>query len=225
VKAVALAVVASTLWRSGGSEGWRCFAGHAVARRTPGLGRWAGAAGSGRAVEVSDESDMLNQLREWKRAKKDGAKPPASSPKPAQQEPAPVSVSEGSVSSSPAPKAPAEPMAQPAPAPVSKSVSANDAIAELLAMGQQKADPTKLSPQQLVAVFFTFFVGWRERHDVAGDIELTQRQKQTVVLIIRGALSTIRAANEFWPSVCAELGSSRDPEMRELMFALTGFNH
>jgi len=99
---------------------------------------------------------------------------------------------------------------------------ANDAIEELMRRGQKNADPASMTPQQLIMVFFSFFAGWRERNGIPGQVELSDKQKQYVILMIQGTLTTVSAARDFWPMLCSELGAGRDPEVKELVFALTG---
>jgi len=160
--------------------------------------------------EVNDDKEMLQMLKEWREE----------TPK----KPAPPKPAAASAKGFGAPKAvdfsravDLEVSSEPRP------LRANDAIEELMKRGQAYADPVELGPQQLITIIFTFFSGWRQRNGTAaGDIELTRVQKQIVLQMVQVALATLRSSKDFWPTICAELGAGKDPEMRELVFALTG---
>ncbi|CAJ1380834.1 unnamed protein product [Effrenium voratum] len=156
--------------------------------------RFSGIAG----VEVSGDAEMLKKLKApAKEAKAKAAPAPPPAP--------------------PSPPAP-EPAPEPAPPVMPKAL---DAVSELLQRGQEEVNPLEFTPQQLIRVFYAFFQGWRQRHGLP-PMELSNKQQQLVALLIQGNLALVNSANEFWPRVCAELGSPRDPEAKELLFALTG---
>eukprot|EP00435_Cladocopium_sp_Y103_P008451 s2488_g2.t1 len=94
---------------------------------------------------------------------------------------------------------PPAPEPEPAPARLPRAL---EAVSELLQRGQEEVSPNDFTPQQLIRVFYAFFQGWRQRHGLP-ELELNTKQQQLVVL-------------------CAELGSPRDPEAKELLLALTG---
>lgn len=149
---------------------------------------------------------MVRKLKEWKKMAKAGKGPGKQQGFGASQ-----SVSE-----------PAAPAPAPTPPSPPRATTANDAISELMRRGQEDADPSKLTPQQIVMVFFSFFAGWRKRNGILSPMQLTPQQKQLVFLLIQGSLGSVSAARDFWPTLCAELGSGKEPEVRELIFALTG---
>lgn len=202
---------------------------------------WRGAASAtarqaAKGTEVSDDKEMMERIKEWKKTRAAGAKGFGAKPveKPGEQ----TAVAATAVASPPAPAAPAPAAAAPAmpaaaakmaaaeqsspSAPLGRELSANDAISELLRRAQQDASPAELTPQQILMVFFNFFAGWRHRNKIPGELDLTTRQKQLVILMIQSHLTYVRAAKDFWPMLCAELGAGKDPEVKELLFALTG---
>eukprot|EP00931_Biecheleriopsis_adriatica_P076333 TRINITY_DN50055_c0_g1_i1.p1 TRINITY_DN50055_c0_g1~~TRINITY_DN50055_c0_g1_i1.p1 ORF type:complete len:231 (+),score=51.32 TRINITY_DN50055_c0_g1_i1:43-693(+) len=153
----------------------------------------------GLGSEVTNDSEMLQKLKEWKKTRPKGF---AEKKKPSQE-------------TSPPPAAP------PSPPPMPRVLSAYDAVGELVKRGPE-ADPSALSPQQLITVLFAFFAGWRQKNGIDGEIELSETQKQMVVLMVQSHLQMVNSAKDFWPSLCAELGSTRDPESKELLFTLAG---
>lgn len=192
--------------------------------------------------EVTDDKDMLDKIKQWKtkrtgKAKGFSAEPPAEE---APEKEAPPKAAPAPAAAAPAPTAPA-----PAPAPAAAKAaeservtvleqekddgpkaivmpSHRDAIGEFLRRAQKDADPAALSTQQLIAVFFAFFNGFRQRHGIPGPIDLSPTQKQMTVLLFQTSLSSVSASRDFWPRLCAELGNDRDPEVVGLMTALTG---
>ncbi|CAE8734116.1 unnamed protein product, partial [Polarella glacialis] len=117
-------------------------------------------------------------------------------------------------------KAPAEPPAAPAAPKI--MTTQFEAVRDLLRRGQEDASPAALTPQQVIMVFFAYFSGFRERNNIAGDIDLSTKQKQMVVLMIQSNLMQANSAKDFWPLLCAELGSGKDSEVKQLLFDLTG---
>lgn len=157
------------------------------------------AAASG-GVEVSGDAEMLKKLKEWKKTR----------------------GSKGFADKAPAkePEVPPTPAPAPEPAPA-RLPRALEAVSELLQRGQEEVSPNDFTPQQLIRVFYAFFQGWRQRHGLP-ELELNTKQQQLVVLMIQSNLVLVNSAKDFWPRLCAELGSPRDPEAKELLLALTG---
>jgi len=220
-----------------GFSGWPSTLAASRARGT--TKTWMAAQGT----EVEDDADMLKQLKEWKARKKTSSgsrgfgdapaekdTPPVEESPPVEEQPTPlaaepIAAAAAAAAAAPAEQSPAPALApqQPAPSPAPVfEVSANGAIRELLWRGQKHADPTELSPQQLIMVFFSFFAQWRQREGIGGQVDLTKKQKQIVILMIQSTLASVRSGNDFWPTLCAELGAGRDPEVKDLVFALTG---
>jgi len=141
------------------------------------------ARGASKGFEASNEGQIIQKLKEWKKAKKSGGgfAPPAPAP------------------ATPASKAAAPKVSEISPAyvpeeSVPRALTARDAIGEMLKRGQADANPIELSPQQLIVVFLTFFRGWRTRAGIPGDLELTDMQRQMVILLIQGSLDTINSS-------------------------------
>jgi len=185
-------------------------------------------------TEAVDDADMVKKMREWKKSRGKSASSPSPAASPA---PTPAPVPATAPASTAARGFADKPMDTPiqvqseaaaapavSPAAATRTVTARDAVSELLERAQKNADPNEMTPQQLIMVFFTFFSGWRQRHGIPGEMELTPKQKQIVILMVQTALSTVGAARDFWPMVCAELGSAKDQETKELLFALTGMH-
>mmetsp|Transcript_76086 Transcript_76086/g.122905 ORF Transcript_76086/g.122905 Transcript_76086/m.122905 type:complete len:233 (+) Transcript_76086:61-759(+) len=166
--------------------------------------RFAGTGG-----EVSDDLEMIRKLKDWKANK--AASAPSSTKG--------FGSSTPSASATPA-KAPAEPPAAPAAPKI--MTTQFEAVRDLLRRGQEDASPAALTPQQVIMVFFAYFSGFRERNNIAGDIDLSTKQKQMVVLMIQSNLMQANSAKDFWPLLCAELGSGKDLEVKQLLFDLTG---
>jgi len=197
-------------------------------------------------TEVEDDAAMLRQLKEWKAKKQSSGSrgfgqkdTPAVKDTPPKEEspsveeqptPLPAEPSAAATGAAAAAKAAAEQSPAPAPAPRQPAPSpektfpktANGAIEELLWRGQKYANPSELSPQQIIMVFFRFFANWRQREGIGGEVELNKKQKQIVILMIQSNLAYVKSGKDFWPTLCAELGAGRDPEVKDLVFALTG---
>eukprot|EP00434_Breviolum_minutum_P018248 symbB.v1.2.016098.t1/scaffold1215.1/size131139/8 len=174
------------------------FCGAPLAKEVVSTSMYAASGG----VEVSGDAEMLKKLKEWKKTR-----PSKGFGEPAQKEP-----------EAPAPPAPAPPPVAPAPATMPRAL---EAVSELLQRGQEDVNPNEFTPQQLIRVFYAFFQGWRQRHGLP-ELDLNTKQQQLVVLMIQSNLAIVNSAKEFWPRLCAELGSPRDPESKELLLALTG---
>lgn len=189
--------------------------------------------------EVSGDADILKKLKEWKKTKGQGGGKPKGFAVVDEAPAAPAPAAATTATAPAKPKAETKPLEPPAdvPKPISRAAMkpvepepsgpplprANDAIFELMKRTQEEdVSPAEFTVQQLLSVFFTFFAGWRKRYDIPGDIELTDKQKQIIVLMVHTHLTSVRAAKDFWPSFCAELGAGRDQEVKELVFALTG---
>ncbi|CAJ1461004.1 unnamed protein product, partial [Effrenium voratum] len=176
---------------------------------------FSGRCARGQSVEVSGDAEMLKKLKEWKKKRGSGFGP-GKAPK------APAKEAKAKAAPAPPPAPPSPPAPEPAPEPAPPVMpKALDAVSELLQRGQEEVNPLEFTPQQLIRVFYAFFQGWRQRHGLP-PMELSNKQQQLVALLIQGNLALVNSANEFWPRVCAELGSPRDPEAKELLFALTG---
>eukprot|EP00929_Paragymnodinium_shiwhaense_P013890 TRINITY_DN121738_c0_g1_i1.p1 TRINITY_DN121738_c0_g1~~TRINITY_DN121738_c0_g1_i1.p1 ORF type:complete len:226 (-),score=32.03 TRINITY_DN121738_c0_g1_i1:72-707(-) len=142
---------------------------------------------------VQDNADMIKQLQAIKQKKGFGVKPPQ--------------------------EAPEEPEA---PEPVTTSIpSAKDAVREFMGRAQEHANPAEISGPQMYALIIEFFRRWKDRYGL-GDVQLSEKDTQVLILMIEGNLNSIRAAAEFWPRFCAELTADRDQDVVELLVALTG---
>lgn len=189
-------------------------------------GRGSGSIVSRHALgkEVVDDRELLDKIKAWKKTRPKKKSKGFSAEKP-KEEAAPAAAAPPKIravaAEAPTPVVEEEP---PAPEPI-RMPTRHEAIAELLRRTQKDADPQAYSPQQLIAIFFAFFSGFRERHGISGPIDISPQQKQMLVLIIQGALGTVTSSKDFWPQVCAELANDNDPEMRELVTALTGLHY
>eukprot|EP00930_Biecheleria_cincta_P003737 TRINITY_DN104664_c0_g1_i1.p1 TRINITY_DN104664_c0_g1~~TRINITY_DN104664_c0_g1_i1.p1 ORF type:complete len:213 (+),score=39.69 TRINITY_DN104664_c0_g1_i1:37-675(+) len=171
----------------------RCWAAGSQASRGRGLLTLRQA---GFGTDIGDDT-FAQRIKEWKKTRPpepEKAEKPAAPPEEPQQ-------------------------AEPEP-PVSRQLSQLDAVGQLLKIGEREGVVPGISAQQTIMLIFSFFRGFRDRNGM-GDIELDERQKQLLIVKVQFHLSIVGSMKAFWVSFCSDLGS-KSPEMRDLLFGLTG---